>query len=98
MTERFSAVSRRLHAGLEFVGRHEIGIGSGLTIASAIYLQALNRVLGISSDLNGVTITEIGLVGLSASFFASASRNREKPSDFIKDVVTLVKLSLRGTK
>ena len=87
-----------MHAGLEFVGRHEVGIGSGLTIASAIYLPALNKVLGISNDLNAVTMTEIGLVGVSASFFAAALRNREKPSDFIRDVISLAKSSLRGTK
>lgn len=80
------------------MSRHEVSIGSGLTIASAIYVPALNRALGIGSDLNGLTMTEIGLVGLSVSFFAAASRNRQKPTDFIKDVVTLVKSSLRGAK
>lgn len=97
MTERLS-VLRGLHATREFVSRHEIGVGSGLTIASAIYVPALNKALGISNNFNTVTLTELAIIAISASFFAAASKNREKPSDFIKDVVTLVKSSLRGAK
>ena len=98
MPERFSAFSSRLRVSREFVSRYEVGIGSGLTIASVIYLPALNKALGIGNDLNAITMTEVGLVGLSASFFAAAFRNREKPSDFIRDVITIAKSSLRGTK
>ena len=90
MSERIN-----LDAVREVVKRHETAIGTGFVIGSPLYLEALNKVVGVSSNINPVTAAEIIIVGLTASFIAGSYRMRQKPSEMLSDMILFAKLALK---
>jgi len=98
MTERFHDVENRhsrFSTGLELVKRYEREIATGITVGSILYIKALNKVLGIDDDINPATLTEIISVGLAASICGASYKMRQKPSEMLSDMISLVKLSLK---